>query len=56
MAESYKQLAEDYIIIQDFEQGIESAQLALQIEVEMYEDGVQDPNIQETLIFIAEAY
>ena len=29
MAESYKQLADDYIMTQDYEQCIESAQLAL---------------------------
>jgi len=28
----------------------------LEIELDIYEDGVLDVNIQETLIFIAEAY
>jgi len=56
LVESYKQLAEDYMVLQDFEQGIQSSELALHLELQIYDDGVRDRNIQETLIFLAEAY
>ena len=45
LVESYKQLAEDYMVLQDFEQGIQSSELALQIELQIYEDGICDRNI-----------
>ena len=56
LVESYKQLAEDYMVLQDFEQGIQSSELALQIELQIYDAGVRDRNIQETLVFLAEAH
>lgn len=56
LVESYKQLAEDYMVLQDFEQGIQSSELALQIELQIYDSGVSDRNIQETLVFLAEAH
>ena len=39
LVESYKQLAEDYLVLQDFEQGIQSAKLALDIELQIYDGG-----------------
>ena len=53
LAESYKTLGEDYLTIEDFEQSIQSSQLALQIGLDIYENGVLDINIQETILFIA---
>ena len=44
------------MVLQDFEQGIQSSELALHLELQIYDDGVRDRNIQETLIFLAEAY
>ena len=56
LVESYKQLAEDYLLLQDFDQGIQSAKLALDIELQIYDGEAENDNIQETLIFIAEAH
>ena len=44
------------MVIQDSEQGIQSAELALQLELDIYENGIGDRNVQETVLFIAEAY
>ena len=43
------------MVIQDFEQGIQSSELALELELEIYQNGVLDSNVQETILFIAEA-
>ena len=56
LVESYKQLAEDYLLLEDFDQGIQSAKLALDIELQIYDGEAESENIQETLIFIAEAH
>jgi hypothetical protein len=44
------------MVLQDFDQGIQSAQLAIDLELQIYDDGVQNINVQESLLFIAEAY
>ena len=44
------------MVLQDFDQGIQSAQLAIDMELQIYDDGVQNINVQESLLFIAEAY
>lgn len=56
LVESYKLLTEDYMILEDYEQGLQSIELAFQIELQIYDMGVRDSNIQETVVFLAEVY
>ena len=44
------------MILEDYEQGLQSIELAFQIELQIYDMGVRDSNIQETVVFLAEVY
>mmetsp|Transcript_31753 Transcript_31753/g.48694 ORF Transcript_31753/g.48694 Transcript_31753/m.48694 type:complete len:181 (+) Transcript_31753:2894-3436(+) len=49
-------MAEDFIACLDYEQGIQAAELALDIEIKIHEETVKHPEIQDTAIFIAMAH
>lgn len=56
LVESYKQLADDFFLLEDYAQCVQACELGLQIELQLFDEGVLNPNIQESLLFLAEAY
>jgi hypothetical protein len=50
-----KVLAEDYLKMEESDKGIALLLKALKIEKEFY-GGISDTQVQETMIFLAEAY
>jgi len=42
LIESYKLLAEDYLVLQDFEQGIQSSRYALDMELQIFPNQVRE--------------
>ena len=56
LGESYKQLADDFYVLEDCAQCVQACELGLQIELQLFDEGVLNPNIQESLLFLAEAY
>ena len=43
-------------MLEDCAQCVQACELGLQIELQLFDEGVLNPNIQESLLFLAEAY